>query len=159
MTIIARPPRPPRLRSVLALCALGIAAVAYFAPRRSEYFDADWTVEATHSSGVDARLLDAIRTHASEVWVETDAQVVKLLPDDKDGDAHQRFLVDVDGHSLLVAHNIDLAPRVPIAAGDALRLRARYAWNDKGGVLHWTHRDPRHPNEGGWIRRGTEVYE
>ncbi|MBM3978171.1 MAG: DUF3465 domain-containing protein [Planctomycetes bacterium] len=111
------------------------------------------------TSATDPALLEAIRTRSSEVWVETDAKVVKLLPDDNDGSRHQRFLVETDGHSLLVAHNIDLAPRVPLEPGERIRLRARYEWNEKGGVLHWTHHDPGRRHAGGWIRVREEVYK
>ena len=85
-------------------------------------------------------------------WVETPVTVYRVLPDDTKGSRHQRFLVESPtGHSLLIAHNIDLAERVPLAVGDALQLRGRFEWNDKGGVVHWTHHDPQGRHSGGWI--------
>jgi hypothetical protein len=163
VTIIANPRNSLRAQLVFAALALVVGAISYFArgaDAPATASDAPVSAPSARASAApSSALLDAIRTHASEVWVETDADVVKLLPDDRDGDRHQRFLVDVDGHSLLVAHNIDLAPRVPVAVNDSIRLRARYEWNEKGGVLHWTHRDPRKPSAGGWIRVDGEVYE
>jgi hypothetical protein len=80
-------------------------------------------------------------------------RVVKTLPDDNEGSRHQRFLVKGrDGKTVLVAHNIDLAKAVPLQRNDALEIRGRYEWNEKGGVLHWTHSDPSGRREGGWIR-------
>jgi hypothetical protein len=76
-----------------------------------------------------------------------------LLPDDNEGSRHQRFIVELDGgHTVLIAHNIDLAPRVaPLEPGDPVQFSGEYAWNAKGGVVHWTHLDPRGTHPGGWI--------
>ena len=61
----------------------------------------------------------------------------------------------VDGSpSVLIAHNLDLAPRVsPLARGDVLEFAGEFVWNDKGGVVHWTHPDPRGHHRAGWLRR------
>jgi hypothetical protein len=92
--------------------------------------------------------------------VSVAATVDRSLADDHEGSRHQRFLLRLDdGLSLLVAHNIDLAPRVPIEAGDRVEVRGQYEWNEKGGVLHWTHHDPDGEHEGGWIRAGERTYE
>ena len=95
----------------------------------------------------------AFRSHARAAVVEGSGRVAKLLADDRQGSRHQRFLLRVDGGpTVLVAHNIDLAARVaPLQAGDAVRFRGEYVWNAKGGVLHWTHRDPDGRREGGWL--------
>jgi len=85
---------------------------------------------------------------------------VKLLPDDNDGSRHQRFILKVgNGRTLLVAHNIDLAPRVPLSGSDSLSLRGRYEWNKKGGVLHWTHHDPNKKIAGGWVEYKGRRYQ
>lgn len=101
---------------------------------------------------------DAIAARKSEKWMTVSVRVVKTLPDDNKGSRHQRFLIEGrDGNTVLVAHNIDLAKSVPIKRLDPLEIRGRYEWNEKGGVLHWTHRDSSGRQSGGWIRhRGTE---
>lgn len=102
----------------------------------------------------------AFAAEKSGVWLEVRGQVKKVLPDDQQGDRHQRFLLNLDRrHTVLVAHNIDLAPRVPAAVGETLAVRGRYEWNRQGGVIHWTHRDPQKQSEGGWIRHQGQSYE
>ena len=85
--------------------------------------------------------------------------VVRLLSDDDEGLRHQRFVIDIGNRqTLLIAHNIDLAERVPIGMGDRLHVRGMYEWNELGGVVHWTHHDPQGEEEGGWVRYRTKVY-
>jgi hypothetical protein len=86
--------------------------------------------------------------------IEFSATVVKLLKDDREGISHQRFLVKAAGLSILVAHNLDLAERAPVKVGDVVRLRGEYVWNNKGGVMHWTHHDPRGRHAAGFIEVG-----
>jgi len=72
------------------------------------------------------------------------------LPDDDDGSRHQRFIIDIGDHqTLLIAHNIELADRVPLGMGDRVRVRGLYEWNDLGGLVHWTHDDPLGEEDGG----------
>ena len=98
------------------------------------------------------RIDRAAASRESGFMVTVDARVVKVLKDDNDGSRHQRFLIDLaDRRTLLVAHNIDLADRIPLDEGDAVRIRGQYEWNDRGGVLHWTHHDPKGRHPGGWI--------
>ena len=61
---------------------------------------------------------------------------------------------------LLVAHNIDLAPRVPgLAPGVTVRFHGEYEWNERGGVIHWTHRAPREDHAHGWIEYRGRRYQ
>ncbi|MGK7909984.1 MAG: DUF3465 domain-containing protein [Synechococcus sp.] len=47
------------------------------------------------------------------------------------------------GLTVLIAHNIDLAPRVTsVHIGDEVRFLGEYEWNPQGGEIHWTHQDP-----------------
>ena len=102
----------------------------------------------------------AFAARASGVWVEAAGRVERLLADDREGSRHQRFILRLaSGHTLLVAHNIDLAPRLPLAVGDAISARGEYEWNAEGGVLHWTHGDPGGRRPGGWIEHAGRRYE
>ncbi|MCK6445439.1 MAG: DUF3465 domain-containing protein [Planctomycetes bacterium] len=105
-------------------------------------------------------LYAAIREQRSNQWVEGSALVVKLLPDDDEGSRHQKFLAELDdGSTLLFSHNIDLAPRASVDKGDVLTFRGRYEWNEKGGVVHWTHHDPDDPTRGGWLKVDGDVFQ
>lgn len=88
-------------------------------------------------------------------------QVERTLSDDRDGSRHQRFIMRVSpGQTLLVAHNIDLAPRLEgLSPGEVVTLHGQYEWNDRGGVVHWTHRDPQGVHPGGYIERQGRRYE
>ena len=116
----------------------------------------------TPVAGTEDRAIDAaVSAHAHGLEVEGSGQVIRLLPDDTEGSRHQRFIVRLDsGTSLLIAHNIDLAPRVaPLAESDTVSFRGDYEWNPRGGVVHWTHRDPNGRHEAGWIRRDGQLFQ
>lgn len=89
-------------------------------------------------------------------------RVIKLLADDDDGIRHQKFLVRLaDGSTLLVVHNIDLAPRLDdLAPGDDVEVCGEFVENDKGGLVHWTHHvPPRSRHSAGWIKHLGKIYE
>lgn len=111
-----------------------------------------------------ARLVEAHAKRQSKVWMTVKAKVIKRLRDDNKGHRHQQFLAKpTKGPTLKIAHNIDLAPYVPLKEGDTVWMRGRYEWNAKGGVLHWTHHDPRKPNrqdpKEGWIELKGKRYD
>jgi len=111
---------------------------------------------STHNN---ALLADSYKQKKSKIWMEVKVKVTRLLADDNDGSRHQKFIVEsASGLSVLVSHNIDLADRVPVSRGDEITLRGRYEWSDRGGVLHWTHHDPRGNIEGGWIKFDGQTY-
>ena len=91
--------------------------------------------------------------HRSHLQVQGAGRVTRVLADDDDGSRHQRFIVRLaSGQTLLVAHNIDLAGRVdPLGVGDHVEFHGEYEWNPQGGVIHWTHHDPKQWHEDGWI--------
>jgi len=102
----------------------------------------------------------AYETQQSDLQVSGEGRVVKILPDDNQGSRHQRFILKINnGPSLLVAHNIDLAPRVQnLVKGDIITFFGEYEWNAKGGVLHWTHDDPQGRHANGWLKHDGKTY-
>lgn len=137
------------------------AAVAFYLSKRPDeaprVFDTGSTITADAQDAIAA----AYANQQSGVAVEGSGTVTKLLGDDSLGDRHQRFILHLDsGQTVLIAHNIDLAPRVePLAVGDTVAFRGEYEWNDKGGVIHWTHHDPQGHHAGGWLRHRGQTYE
>ncbi|AQP37183.1 MULTISPECIES: DUF3465 domain-containing protein [Vibrio] len=109
----------------------------------------------------DAVLQQAYQSQQSDLQVQGFGQVAKVLPDDNDGSRHQKFILKLNsGQTLLVAHNIDLAPRIPnLKVGDSVEFYGEYEWNKKGGVLHWTHKDPQNRHAHGWLKHNGQVYE
>jgi len=87
--------------------------------------------------------------------------VVRILSDDNQGSRHQRFIVRLDGNrTVLVAHNIDLAPRVAgLAEGDSVSFYGQFETNQRGGVIHWTHKDPQGRHVDGWLEHAGKRYE
>ena len=86
--------------------------------------------------------------------------VIRVLPDDNDGSRHQRFILQLaSGRTLLIAHNIDLAPRIDgIREGDKVEFSGEFRTNPQGGVIHWTHHDPQGRHPGGWLRHRGRTY-
>ncbi|EML0292216.1 DUF3465 domain-containing protein [Vibrio cholerae] len=109
----------------------------------------------------DAVLQQAYQSQQSDLQVQGFGQVAKVLPDDNDGSRHQKFILKLNsGQTLLVAHNIDLTPRIPnLKVGDSVEFYGEYEWNKKGGVLHWTHKDPQNRHAHGWLKHNGQVYE
>lgn len=87
--------------------------------------------------------------------------VTRLLPDDQKGSRHQRFILRLaSGQTLLVAHNIDIAPRIAgIRVGDAVSFCGQYESNSQGGVIHWTHHDPQGRHTAGWLQHNGRRYQ
>ncbi len=99
--------------------------------------------------------------HLHNVHVEGEGRVVKVLSDDNDGSKHQRFILKTpEDITILIAHNIDLAQRVTnLAIGDTIYFSGEYVWNEKGGIVHWTHNDPRGHHESGWLKHNGVTYQ
>ncbi|MAE96458.1 MAG: hypothetical protein CL910_17555 [Deltaproteobacteria bacterium] len=155
----------PSLRSLRPFLLLAVLAALYFLQEPGS-LPVRPAREAQPVSGTGARdvvdpVLEAFRAGHSDLIVEGRGVVEKVLRDDTKGSRHQRFVLRLDsGHTVLISHNIDLAPRIPaLRRGDEVQFKGEYEWNDRGGVVHWTHRDPqgRHPH--GFLVHGTRKYE
>ena len=153
------------LRAILLLLAFAVLAYLYSRtetiPTGSEPRPpAGRATDSRSATGGDRAIADAFEEKRSGVMVQSSGVVEKLLADDLEGSRHQRFIVRLDtDHTLLVSHNIDIAERIPLAERDSVEFRGQYEWNERGGVVHWTHHDPAGRHPGGWIRHAGEQYE
>lgn len=113
------------------------------------------------ANSTESELANAYIQHLQDIQVMGEGEVVKVLADDNKGSRHQRFILRVpEGFTVLVAHNIDLASRVEnIAQGDKVSFYGEYVWNEKGGVIHWTHHDPRGRHVAGWLKHNGVTYQ
>ena len=112
-------------------------------------------------SSTDGLLNNLYKRRLSNVQVKGEGLVDRLLSDDNEGSRHQRFILKLaSGQTLLLAHNIDLAPRInELRRGDSVIFFGEYAWNSKGGVIHWTHHDPDNIHTDGWLEHRGKKYQ
>ena len=109
----------------------------------------------------DEQLAVAFANQQRNLQIQGEGLVSAMLPDDTTGSQHQRFILRLtSGQSLLIAHNIDLAPRIAdLNIGDRVEFYGEYAWNPEGGVVHWTHHDPDGRHAAGWLRHNGKLYQ
>ena len=117
--------------------------------------------KSSAAKSIESDIANAYTQHLQDIQVRGEGEVVKVLADDNKGSKHQRFILRVpEGFTVLVAHNIDLAPRVRnIANGDKVSFYGEYVWSEKGGVIHWTHSDPRGRHVAGWLKHNGVTYQ
>jgi len=106
-------------------------------------------------------LQNAYRHGLSNIQVKAFGRVIKILKDDNKGSRHQRFILSFpSGQTVLIAHNIDLAPKIDnLKIGDTIYFFGEYIWNKKGGVIHWTHHDPGGRHVAGWLKHQGHIYQ
>lgn len=115
----------------------------------------------TATTDSDMQFSRAFSQRKSNLQLEGKGIVIKNMPDDKTGSRHQRFVIRLDsGQTLMIAHNIDLAPRIDsLQTGDVITFYGEYEWSPKGGIIHWTHADPRNYHVAGWIRHNGKLFQ
>jgi len=144
--------RPQRIIAFLI-----IAAIGYFGLDQSGIVNPQ-SAPAENSGN---QIAQAFSKRLSDVQVAGSGEVIRVLADDLNGSRHQRFLLKIPaGLTLLIAHNIDLAPRIDaLREGDQVEFNGEYEWNDKGGVVHWTHHDPQGRHTPGWLKHNGRKYD
>ena len=118
-------------------------------PQDFETIDADSTLQQYYEQRTSGKM------------IRLSAKVIKLLADDLEPPRHQKFIIKMPSDmTVLVTHNIDLADRInSLRVEDTLEIYGQYEWNQRGGVLHWTHHDPKRRRQGGWIKHEGKTYK
>lgn len=149
--------QPINQRTPLKLIAAIIVTLLFILVYRSVPDD---TTPVTPRHNNDSAILQAYRNQQSNLQVHGNGIVSKVLADDRQGSQHQRFILSLpSGITVLVAHNIDLAPRINrLQKGDRVSFYGEYEWNNKGGVIHWTHHDPNGQHAPGWLEHQGKRY-
>ena len=120
------------------------------------------TILSRSSDQLDnTQLLVAYKNRVAREQIKGSGVIVKALKDDLEGVRHQRLVIKVNNNqTILIAHNIDLADRIPSPKiGSIIEFYGEYVWNNKGGVIHWTHKDPRKRHINGWLRYDGVLYQ
>lgn len=117
--------------------------------------------QATTADAGEDIFARAFAERTSDLEVEGQGTVTRLLTDDTQGSRHQRFIVRLaSGQTVLITHDIDIAPRVsPLRVGDTVSFKGEYVWNAQGGLVHWTHHDPTGHHTAGWIEHNGDTFE
>jgi hypothetical protein len=112
------------------------------------------------SAGNDpnAAVYDAWRQQRSHLEVTASGSVARVLGVRRGpSGVHEGFLVHLrgsGGHGLTVRveDNVDITGPIPLAAGDDVEVRGEYIYDPLGGLIHYTHNDPRGRHPGGYVR-------
>jgi hypothetical protein len=146
-------PRSAIRRCWLALAvSLAIAAACTSAP----------ALEPTAIGSDDAAVQRAFERHADGVELTISGTVDRVLSDQNGPSGpHERFIVRLTNvrMTVLIEHNLSIAPRVPVAVGETVVVHGEYVWNAQGGLVHFTHHDPDRSHLGGYIMYGGKRYD
>ncbi len=77
---------------------------------------------------------------------------------------HEGFLLHLSGaggHGLTVRveDNVDLTGPIPLEPGEAAAVRGEYIYDPRGGLIHYTHRDPRGRHAAGYVQVAGRIYQ
>ena len=150
------------MKKFLIIAALLFAGYTFYDGQHGATLNQAPSAISEQSTGAsDATIANAFANHESNLQVSGEGVVIKLLPDDNNGSRHQRFIIRLpSGQTILIAHNIDLAPEInALREGDSVQFYGEYEWNEKGGVVHWTHGDPNGSHVAGWLEHQGQRYQ
>jgi hypothetical protein len=158
-----------KIKPLLALLIFALALALLNSVNKQQLLNSDaaqaqlaLAVDEQDVAGSDVLIAEAYRSGRSNLQLGGEGRVSKILPDDNNkGIRHQTFLLQLaSGHTLLISHNIDVAPRIDnLREGEQIEFYGEYAWSQKGGVIHRTHHDPDGKRSGGWLKYQGQLYK
>lgn len=118
------------------------------------------TPTVVDNSANDADIVRAVNEQRRLNFVEGGGMVViKVLPDDTNGNEHQKWMVRLsNGKTMQAVYNSDMCPRVPIQVGDVVAMGGQFIWTNQGALLHWLHKDPRGDRPDGYVYVNGKYY-
>ncbi len=135
-------------------------------PRKAALAVAMLLAAACAGGGSDpnAAVYDDWQNARSRVEVTATGKVMRILGTRVGpSGTHEGFLVRLNGaaaHGLTVRveDNVDITGPIPLATGDDVEVRGEYLYDPRGGLIHFTHHDPRARHAGGYVRVRDKVY-
>lgn len=110
---------------------------------------------ATTQAPDDRAVCTAYAAGRSHVEVVADGSVTRILGMQQGRvSPHEGFLFRLASGCGLVVRveaNTDFTGPIPLSLGEHVLVKGEYEYYPLGGVIHWTHRDPRGRHEGGYI--------
>jgi hypothetical protein len=110
----------------------------------------------------DAALCAAYAGGRSGVEVVADGTVTRVLGIQQGRvSPHEGFLFRLaSGCSVVVRVevNTDFTGPIPLTGGERVVVKGEYEYYPRGGVIHWTHRDPRGRHDNGYVEAGDRSY-
>lgn len=118
---------------------------------------------ATTQAPNDAAVCSAYAGGDSRVEVVADGTVTRFFGTQQGRiSPHEGFLFRLASGCKLdvrVEVNTDFTGSIPLRNGERVLVKGEYEYYPLGGVIHWTHRDPRARHEGGYIDAGGVLYD
>ncbi len=119
------------------------------------------------SAGDDANgaVYKAWATHASRIEVTATGSVARILGTRVGPSGpHEGFLLHLRGSAgrgltVRVEDNVDLTGPIPLAEGQSVEVRGEYIYDARGGLIHYTHADPRGRHLPGYVRANGKFYD
>jgi hypothetical protein len=119
----------------------------------------------TQTDDANGAVYDAWRTGRSHLELTASGSVARTLGLRRGPSGmHEGFLLHLRGSAgrgltIRVEDNVDLTGPIPMAAGDDVEVRGEYVYDERGGLIHYTHLDPRGRHPGGYVRVHDKVYQ
>jgi hypothetical protein len=119
----------------------------------------------TTDDSSNGAVYEAWREERSRVEVTAHGAVARILGE-RGGPSgpHLGLLLHLSGGegrglTVRVEDNLDLTGPIALREGEAITVRGEYIYDPRGGLIHYTHRDPRGRHEAGYVEVDGRIYQ
>ena len=102
------------------------------------------------------QLKQVMNSGANRPQILVNGVVEKILPEDKSGSPHQKYMINVSGIRLQIVSNLEFG-RAPIKVGTSVQVCGEYL-RVGSGMIHWTHFDPHGGHPDGYTIVNDKLY-